>query len=225
MNFFCTLYPLQAGPKDDDELKLEWSDDADDSDDDDDKKKDKKADAAQKAEEEEEEEEDTSSQKGGVLDIMAQQLKFIACLKIMMEELSTLATGFEVDGGVLRYQLYIWLEREVEALKQLCNYGATDAALSPLLGGGSGAAMAGAATAAADAAVEGAAAAAAAAAEGEGKAGNTMRELFAAKGRKPTLHEVMIAEKADFEAKVTRANRRKQWLRANQVQGEKQIRN
>jgi hypothetical protein len=22
-----------------------------------------------------------------------------------------------------RYQLYIWLEREVEALKQLCNYG------------------------------------------------------------------------------------------------------
>ena len=60
------------------------------------------------------------------LDIMAQQLKFIGCLKIMMEELSTLATGFEVDGGLLRYQLYIWLEREVEALKQLCNYGATD---------------------------------------------------------------------------------------------------
>ena len=48
------------------------------------------------------------------LDIMAQQLKFIGCLKIMMEELSTLATGFEVDGGLLRYQLYIWLEREVE---------------------------------------------------------------------------------------------------------------
>ena len=54
---------------------------------------------------------------------MAQQFKFIACLKIMMEELSTLATGFEVDGGLLRYQLYIWLEREVEALKQLTNYG------------------------------------------------------------------------------------------------------
>jgi hypothetical protein len=33
------------------------------------------------------------------------QLKFIACLKIMMEELSTLATGFEVDGGLLRYQV------------------------------------------------------------------------------------------------------------------------
>ena len=49
-----------------------------------------------------------------MVDVMAQQLKFIACLKIMMEELSTLATGFEVDGGVLRYQLYIWLEREVK---------------------------------------------------------------------------------------------------------------
>ena len=56
---------------------------------------------------EEDEEEDAggkggSEGGGGVLDIMAQQLKFIACLKIMMEELSTLATGFEVDGGVLR---------------------------------------------------------------------------------------------------------------------------
>lgn len=56
------------------------------------------------------------------IDIMAQQLKFVACLKILMEELSTLATGFEVDGGQLRYQLYIWLENEVEALKELCNY-------------------------------------------------------------------------------------------------------
>ena len=56
-------------------------------------------------------------------DIMAHQLKFIACLKIMMEELSTLATGFEVDGGQLRYQLYIWLEKEVEVLKQISNYG------------------------------------------------------------------------------------------------------
>lgn len=58
------------------------------------------------------------------LDIMAQQLKFVACLKILMEELSTLATGFEVDGGQLRYQLYVWLEREVDALRQLCNYSA-----------------------------------------------------------------------------------------------------
>lgn len=56
------------------------------------------------------------------LDIMAQQLKFVACLKILMEELSTLATGFEVDGGQLRYQLYVWLEKEVEALKYFCNY-------------------------------------------------------------------------------------------------------
>lgn len=32
------------------------------------------------------------------IDVMAQQLKFVACLKILMEELSTLATGFEVDG-------------------------------------------------------------------------------------------------------------------------------
>ena len=64
------------------------------------------------------------------LDIMAQQLKFVACLKILMEELSTLATGFEVDGGQLRYQLYVWLEKEVEALKQLCSYSSADEAAS-----------------------------------------------------------------------------------------------
>ena len=48
-----------------------------------------------------EEEEESNKSKENV-DIMAQQFKFIACLKIMMEELSTLATGFEVDGGLLR---------------------------------------------------------------------------------------------------------------------------
>ncbi|XP_069976155.1 uncharacterized protein [Penaeus vannamei] len=53
---------------------------------------------------------------------MAQQLKFVSCLKMMMEELATLATGCEVDGGQLRFQLYVWLEREVEALKEVCNY-------------------------------------------------------------------------------------------------------
>lgn len=39
-----------------------------------------------------------------------------------MEELSTLATGYEVDGGQLRYQLYIWLEKSVSSLKDLCHY-------------------------------------------------------------------------------------------------------
>lgn len=61
-----------------------------------------------------------------MIDIMAQQLKFIACLKIMMEELSTLATGLEVDGGLLRFQLYVWLEKCVAALRQLCHYGANE---------------------------------------------------------------------------------------------------
>ena len=65
---------------------------------------------------------DVKDENKGVGDIMAHQLKFIACIKIMVDELSTLATGFEVDGGQLRYQLYIWLEKEVEVLKKLCNY-------------------------------------------------------------------------------------------------------
>lgn len=48
-------------------------------------------------------------------DILAAQLKFTACLKIMTNELRTLSTGYELDGGKLRYQLYQWLEREVMA--------------------------------------------------------------------------------------------------------------
>lgn len=46
-------------------------------------------------------------------DILATQLKFTACLKIMTNELRTLSTGYELEGGKLRYQLYQWLEREV----------------------------------------------------------------------------------------------------------------
>ena len=42
-----------------------------------------------------------------------------------MEELGNLATGFEVDGGQLRHQLYVWLEKETEVLKVICNYGMT----------------------------------------------------------------------------------------------------
>lgn len=32
---------------------------------------------------------------------------------------------------------------------------------------------------------------------------------------KPTLHEILMAEKSDFEAKVERAARRKKWLKGN----------
>ena len=46
-------------------------------------------------------------------DISAAQLKFHACLKILTNELRTLSTGYELDGGKLRYQLCQWLEKEV----------------------------------------------------------------------------------------------------------------
>ena len=56
------------------------------------------------------------------VDVIAEQLKFRACLKILMTELRTLATGFEVDGGKLRFQLYSWLEKEIGAMHRICNY-------------------------------------------------------------------------------------------------------
>ncbi|KAL0271823.1 UNVERIFIED_CONTAM: hypothetical protein PYX00_008798 [Menopon gallinae] len=136
-------------------------------------------------------EKDKVSYKDGVLDIMAQQLKFVACLKIVMEELSTLATGFEVDGGQLRYQLYVWLEREVDALRHLCNYSIGDSdsyykAEDSIIDGQDGREFTGTPT--------------------------MMRP-----GEKPTLHEILMAEKLDFEAKVERAARRKRWLKANET--------
>ncbi|XP_039758479.1 dmX-like protein 2 isoform X1 [Pararge aegeria] len=165
----------------DDELVLKWDDDEEKSSGSGastpplEMKMDKPADPEVQGPPETEKEEE-----GPTVDIMAQQLKFVACLKILMEELSTLATGFEVDGGHLRYQLYIWLEREVEALRRLCGYVSAPGAAS----GG---------------------------------------ELICADGEapplpeKPTLHQLLIREKADFEAKVQRAVRRKKWLKANET--------
>ena len=53
---------------------------------------------------------------------MAQQLKFVACLNMIADELATLASGYGVDGGQLRFHLYYWLEKEVQVLQKVCNY-------------------------------------------------------------------------------------------------------
>jgi hypothetical protein len=47
-------------------------------------------------------EENNVNDVNGEVDTFAQQIKFISCLKILIEEMSTLATGFEVVGGQLR---------------------------------------------------------------------------------------------------------------------------
>ncbi|CAF4260362.1 unnamed protein product, partial [Rotaria sp. Silwood2] len=99
---------------DDDELKLEWSDDDNDHD--------------NKKEEKEIEEPIT---KPTILiedkpvkqqfDTIGQYMKLICCLKIIVEEMATLATGFEVAGGQLRHHLACWLEQEIGVIRQFCN--------------------------------------------------------------------------------------------------------
>uniref|UniRef100_A0A1B6CLX3 RAVE complex protein Rav1 C-terminal domain-containing protein n=1 Tax=Clastoptera arizonana TaxID=38151 RepID=A0A1B6CLX3_9HEMI len=164
----------------DDEFVVKWDDDDEEKEDDNEPEDDQmemKIDSDIK--------EDQSAVNSGQMDIMAQQLKFVACLKILMEELSTLATGYEVDGGQLRYQLYLWLEREVEALRQLCNYSAGDLDSSD---------------------------------NSYDLPDNTdVRDFSNTPKEKPTLHEILMAEKSDFEAKVERAARRKKWLKANET--------
>uniref|UniRef100_A0A224YX63 DmX-like protein 2 n=1 Tax=Rhipicephalus zambeziensis TaxID=60191 RepID=A0A224YX63_9ACAR len=144
-----------------------------------------------------EEEETLAQNRVETLDIMAQQLKFMACLKIMMEELSTLATGFEVDGGQLRHQLYVWLERCVAALKELCQYGAAMQA--------TGSSSVSETSILPDATGE--------------EAGGRDRANTAdgTQPGAPSLHAILVADKQDFEAKLVRAARRKLWLKANEA--------
>ncbi|CAM4805811.1 unnamed protein product [Rotaria magnacalcarata] len=54
-------------------------------------------------------------------DTIGQYMKLICCLKIIVEEMATLATGFEVAGGQLRHHLACWLEQEIGVIRQFCN--------------------------------------------------------------------------------------------------------
>ena len=160
---------------------MEWSEDEEDEDDDDEEEygDDKEVKLTKKQTLDVEEPDPVSAPVK--IDIMAQQLKFMACLKIMMEELSTLATGFEVDGGVIRHQLYVWLEKEVDALNELCNYGQSNRSSDlPVT---------------------------------EVVLENAEEESL----HRPSLHNVILNEKLDFETRMTRVARRKKWLAANQT--------
>lgn len=139
----------------------------------------------------------TSLLKDNKVDIMAQQFKYIACLKILMEELSTLATGFEVDGGQLRYQLYVWLEKEVEVLKVLCNYGLSEEV--------TGAEEVDSGHPDSD--------------EETGIAGTVGRQrTFSQRSdsSRASLHETILADKYDLDFKERRLAKRKRWLRQHQ---------
>ncbi|XP_060890276.1 dmX-like protein 2 isoform X4 [Labrus mixtus] len=113
----------------DDGLKLDWEDDKDE-----DSEEEEDDDGGLTMKKPEAETKDGGTESGGdklqrensqcesEVDVIAEQLKFRACLKILMTELRTLATGFEVDGGKLRFQLYSWLEKEIAAMHTICNY-------------------------------------------------------------------------------------------------------
>lgn len=78
-------------------------------------------------------------------------------------------------GGQLRYQLYLWLEKEVDALRELCNYTTSEPVDASDL---------------------------------DAQEADPIESI-----EKPTLHEILIQEKLDFEAKVQRAAKRKKWLK------------
>lgn len=73
----------------------------------------------------------------------------------------------------------MWLEKEVEALRVLCNYTTAEPAESSEL-------------------------------DQTTEQESSITDHTTAK---PTLHEILVQEKLDFEAKVHRAAKRKRWLR------------
>lgn len=81
-----------------DDFELKWSDDENDKDSEDSDGGISMNIGGKKERDVVDDEEHEEGEEVQQIDIMAQQLKFVACLKILMEELSTLATGFEVDG-------------------------------------------------------------------------------------------------------------------------------
>ncbi|XP_012772422.2 dmX-like protein 2 isoform X1 [Maylandia zebra] len=110
-----------------DELKLDWGDVKEDDEDEDDggltmKKPELETEGEEGSGKGSQKLQREDSQGESEVDVIAEQLKFRACLKILMTELRTLATGFEVDGGKLRFQLYNWLEKEIAAMHKICNY-------------------------------------------------------------------------------------------------------
>jgi len=57
---------------------------------------------------------------------IAQRIKFIACLHILMNELDTLASSSHEPTGManpkFRIQFFEWLQRSIDALKKICSY-------------------------------------------------------------------------------------------------------
>ncbi|CAH8866143.1 unnamed protein product [Trichobilharzia szidati] len=127
--------PIQKyeSAKSQDQFTLQWSDD-EDADNDDDGHKGKTEGAVDKStrnnpvlQQQQQQRQQTTSQSlddftiegRGVVDLIANQLKFIACLKILAEELSTLAAGAESEGVSLRQHVWQWLENELAVVNSL----------------------------------------------------------------------------------------------------------
>lgn len=134
-----------------------------------------------------------------ITDIFAQQIKFISCLKILIEEMSNLATGFEVYGGQLRYYMYYWLERETKFLREFGDHvclkdiidsnnveSETSIDDSPLLS--------------ITESIK------------NGNYNNMSNESSSS-----LLHEQVINDQNIFQEKIRRFNKRKIWLRSNEL--------
>ena len=119
--------------------------------------------------------------------MFAQQIKFISCLKILIGELSTLATGFEVADVQLRYYLFYWLEKETHILRKLGDYEYNngDHSYGSLLS--------------------------------RDETMNETSDDIDFSRTSSSFHEQVIEEQKIFQAKVSRLNKRKEWLRSNEL--------
>lgn len=129
-----------------------------------------------------------------LVDTFAQQLKFISCLKILIEEMSTLANGFEVVGGQLRYYMYYWLERETELLKKLGDFKTIEDKCYSSSGDGD---------------EDGLVASMCEQTAESAEDGNYEKPIL--------LHEHVLKDQKTFQEKINRVNKRKEWLSSNEL--------
>lgn len=142
---------------------------------------------------------DEPDSKNRIVETFAQQIKFISCLKILIEEMSTLATGFEVVGGQLRYFMYYWLERETQVLRDLGDYKQDSNNDDILKNAGLR-----------ELSFENF--------DNNYGSNNDDGALELSQSQSASLlHEQVLNDQKIFQAKVQRLNRRKEWLRTNEL--------
>nr|XP_039251703.1 dmX-like protein 1 isoform X3 [Styela clava] len=142
-------------------------------------------------------------------DMYAHQLRLMACLKIFVSELKSLAMTYHSDGGQIRDQLSSWLEKETEVLHRLSPHShikSPTAKLADVQQGHDTDRSQKSDFSSGSESEEEHKMSYSRKTEGDSPAGGTLMPA-------PSLHELYLAEKQDWKIRREMACHRRRWLR------------